>query len=311
MDNFVNFLLDYYPWILGVLAIIIITIIGFLVDSRQKRKKKEKENVLNEVKTVEPLPEVNAQDATPVVDAKTQTIPTNNDNVIGVDTTSNVINQSQNIEQINGTQVSSENVLPQPENNNQNLSLSEQKPHFEPREVPMPNKPVEPENIVIEPQPVNAVPINQSIPVQQVQNNMAEQVNPVMYQQPQNLSSMTQNYQNVQGINTMPNQSNMQQPMYQYPNNNIAQPQMAYNNINTNQPVNYQNTIAPTPIPTPQQQPVGTIPNTQAYQMPTTPIQNQQPTVNPTPQQNTPNIGINFVTGANASNVENDDTWKL
>ena len=39
MNNFVQFLLDYYVWILVVLGVMIITIIGFLVDSKQKRKK--------------------------------------------------------------------------------------------------------------------------------------------------------------------------------------------------------------------------------------------------------------------------------
>lgn len=60
MNNFVNFLLDYYPYILGVLGIIIITIIGYLADSKKKREKKlnntdniEKTEIKEEVKTTE------------------------------------------------------------------------------------------------------------------------------------------------------------------------------------------------------------------------------------------------------------------
>ena len=64
MDNFVNFLLDYYPYILGVLGIIIVTIIGYLADSKKKREKKlnnTDNTVKEEVKTTE--------NATPIMEA--------------------------------------------------------------------------------------------------------------------------------------------------------------------------------------------------------------------------------------------------
>ena len=37
--SFVDFLLKYYVWILGVLVVLIITVIGFLADARSKKKK--------------------------------------------------------------------------------------------------------------------------------------------------------------------------------------------------------------------------------------------------------------------------------
>ena len=42
MDVVVDFLLEYYVWILVVLVILLITVIGFLADTKRKKKKREK-----------------------------------------------------------------------------------------------------------------------------------------------------------------------------------------------------------------------------------------------------------------------------
>ena len=53
--SFVDFLLKYYVWILGVLVVLIITVIGFLADARSKKKKalKVENNASNNVGNVE------------------------------------------------------------------------------------------------------------------------------------------------------------------------------------------------------------------------------------------------------------------
>lgn len=49
MDVVVDFLLEYYVWVLVVLVILIITVIGFLVDTKKKKKLREKsDNNLNQ-----------------------------------------------------------------------------------------------------------------------------------------------------------------------------------------------------------------------------------------------------------------------
>ena len=266
MQNVVNFLLDYYLWILGVLAIVIITTIGFLADSKQKRKKKSSEN-FDEVKTVEPLPSVNTVEGNPV---------SNLDNVsnvknAGVDIPLSNINANlNNVEQptnLNGGGVVSDV-------NNSSQLLSQQTPHFEPKDVNVPTASTNVNN-VMGPRPVNAVPINQSMRPQ-----------PVM-QQP---------VQNVQ----------MQQPVNQFQN---VTPVQNYNNLNMGQPVgNIQNsgmavnrTIQQTPVmsnPT-------VVSNMQQPVM-QQPVQNSE--VKPS---STPNVGINFVTGNSNGLANNEDMWKL
>ena len=53
--SFVDFLLKYYVWILGVLVVLIITVIGFLADARSKKKKalKVENNASNNAGNVE------------------------------------------------------------------------------------------------------------------------------------------------------------------------------------------------------------------------------------------------------------------
>ena len=42
MNVVVDFLLEYYVWVLVVLVILLITVIGFLVDTNRKKKMREK-----------------------------------------------------------------------------------------------------------------------------------------------------------------------------------------------------------------------------------------------------------------------------
>lgn len=308
MNNFVQFLLDYYVWILVVLGVMIITIIGFLVDSKQKRKKKEKEesNIPSEVKTVEPLPETTTQEVAPVMEAKNEPVPAVVDNVIGgngVYTNPQTVNSAvvqQPAQPIANSNVSTvQNASTQ--NVNPNLTLGEQKPHFEPREVPMPtqnNMSVNPQ--VVSPQPVKAVSINQPI----ANNTMPQQVNPQM------VKPVQPAYVNTQNVNQVNSQ-----PVQQMPQNsqNVAQNKVNYAN---QQPVANPSIPRPVPgvVPT---QPVGTIPKAQVTQIPATPVQNvqsvspAQPVIKPQPTVTTPNIGISFVTGEANENNQNDDTWKL
>lgn len=222
MDVFVNFLLDYYIWILSVLSIIIVTIIGFLVDSKQKRKKKELEleKTNNVENTVGNLNTDNSLDNVPVVDAVSQTFSTVVDNVIGVDSLS-----------------AQESSLPSVEAVSSNMQTTQ----FEPGQV---NIPVSPQpvnfssyNQVVSPQPVNAVSITQ--PVQQsvyTQNSSVGLVNQNMVP-----SSVSNNQQFVQNgaINAVPNV----QPVYQNVANNQTQVSNGSNAVNYVSANNLSNSI--------------------------------------------------------------------
>lgn len=292
MNGFINFLLNYYGWILAVLGISIVTIIGFLVDSKQKRKKKETLENKNsdEVKTVEPMPEVDNKNAVPVVDAKTQSIPTTIDNVIGGDGTY-VNEQSQPVqrfEQVQSMQPvqpnqvlnNANNGIKTPVTNNQDIpTLNDQKPHFEPREVSIPSPAstsmTNNYNGVVAPKPVNAVPINQ-VGMQSQGQTMNSQVNTSVVNASQIANQTPVSVQPVQ---------NMQ----------VAQPQVkSIQNI-------------PNQMPAPGvSQPVSPIPNV-APASPSAAVVNPQPVSEPQ-VSSTPNVGINFVTG---DVPQNEDMWKL
>lgn len=238
MDAFVKFLLDYYIWILAVLGIVIVTIIGFLVDSKQKRKKKEleSENVSETDKTIENSQTSNKVNNTPMVDAVNQTFPSSVDSGMTMEQSNNYnLNDNNQIGQQNSSQLLNQNIVP---NSDVNVALSEQKPHFESREVniPVSQQSTNPNlyNQVVAPQPVNAVSINQ--PVQQPVYNQVAPTNGV-YQ-----NTIPTGVSNNQQI--MPNRvetvQNVQ-PVYQNATNNQMQP--VYNNNMTNaipnvQPVN-------------------------------------------------------------------------
>lgn len=122
MDKFVNFLLDYYLWILGVLVILIITIIGFLVDSKQKRKKRESEVTVKEL----PKEEVNS------------VINEQNEAVLKDNTLDSNINYNNSLDK---QSVQNSDVLKENNNGIEAVNLlSNQKPHIEPREVNIPFK---------------------------------------------------------------------------------------------------------------------------------------------------------------------------
>lgn len=273
MDNFVNFLLDYYVLILVVLGIIIITIIGFLVDSKQKRRKKDEIKSVNEVRTVEPLPDVNESAEAPIMQAKNQQVPVNVVNGDVANGLNNVCVQSQSVSpSIDSTTTT--NVLTKEVNGNQSISLSEQKPHFEPKNVAIPNS-VQTStgynNVFAVPQPVNAVPINQNI--QTLQNKQQE-----FYSSSQLNNSISNS------INSVPQSfvSNNGQPITQ---NSIS-------NVDINgafQNSGEQNVLNGAYVSN------GTVQN-----MPVNPTVNQAQSFS-----GSSNGGINFVTGST------DDNWKL
>ena len=53
MEAVVDFLLEYYVWVLVVLVILLITVIGFLVDTKRKKKIREKNDVTQEERNVD------------------------------------------------------------------------------------------------------------------------------------------------------------------------------------------------------------------------------------------------------------------
>jgi len=326
MDNFVNFLLEYYVWILAVLGIIIVTIIGFLVDSKQKMKKKENSlKEANVVQTVEPLNTVNDQNSVPIVDVKAQVAPVSN-NDLGQTTVNPNVAQT-----LSNTQPVVPNTINEPVNNSEKIqTLSEQKPHLEPREVNIPNQTnlqLNPINNVVAPKPVSAVSINQQpvMPTNQVsvQPNNQMSTNP-MVNKP--VSSLMYG----QVLNAAPTNASSVQPL----NNQASiQPVTANNGVVNNQGVSSYNSVNPTvqatqnynnigvssqsvnpnisnqvvtTIPTPA--PMGTVP--------ASPIPNPNPTSVLPVQENQhqvtpPNIGISFVTGDTQNSNPNEDMWKL
>lgn len=284
MDNFVNFLLDYYVWILGVLLIIIVTIIGFLVDSNQKRKKKEKqfekkEEKLEEVQTVQSMPEENN---TPIMEAKDEKVVVENiaDNNI-------VSKPAEKIETPNSVVT-----------DDKSLNLSEQKPHFESREVNIPVTPNVVQSNVSTPinnvqQPINMVPsmpngsnINPQTP--SYSNFEPKPINVVPINNANNSQNVNMNMQNMNNQYMTPNMNS--QVVNQQPANPV------YNmSGNVNGVTGTVNQVPVQPIPNPVRQPINS--NNGAQQ-----IQNNQ-TVTGT------NYGINFVTGDNNNSI--DDSWKL
>lgn len=303
MDKIVNFLLDYYIWILAVLGIAIVTVIGFLVDSKQKRKKKvnlkNNEGNVSEVKTVEPLPTEKNSDVVPVLETKKEEIPTTVDNVIGGDGIYvNSATNNQNSQQVNENISKEVNNIP---------SLNEQKPHFEPKDVkisiPQANQGIVNNNgsIVANPQPVNAVHINQPEPIQ-----------PAVQQTNYTNSIPVQPQMNTQ--NTIMHSANNSTSIPTNPGYNLPTQQMV------NQIPNVQQ-IQPTAPMSNSIPVINPVFNQQVQQMP-----NMNPNLNnQVIQQNSgnvennngqnninnqvPGMGISFVTGEQQKN--NGDNWNL
>lgn len=287
-----EFLLDYYIWILAVLGIVIVTIIGFLVDSKQKRKKQElgeKDNK-NEVQTVQPFPEDINKEGSLTEVKNEQVIDDNNIEVKSEDNSDKSLNNivqptAQLVEQPqdfpDNMEVQKENTL------SQNVSLSGQTPHFEPKEVIMPQPLVNNENVVTASQPMSSVPFNQTV-----------QSRPVPQQTQQQFYS-TYNQQQINPYNTNINNQMPINNMQQLQNQNVMLNNQVYGG---NQAVNYQNipNVASGVV-----QPSSNMVN----QPVATSLQTNQPT-NPQVESQMPGLGINFVTGE-TSNKQNDDTWNL
>lgn len=296
MNNVVNFLLDYYKWILVVLGVVIVTIIGFLVDSKQKRKKSVGvvNDSLSEVKTVEPLPE---EKKVTQVDNNVSN-PISNANNISENIAENVQNGSLKIEEkVNEVDV-------------QNLSLSEQKPHFESREVNIPSR-VNNESIVSAPKPVNAVSINQGTPKPVMRPSSKMNNTQYRYQTP--------NYGPVPSINQngqfVSNGTNFRQPVNHVNVQNAYQNGMINNTISNNssnikQPVSYQN-YSNQPQGYQNSQYINSVSNGMSNQQFSTPTKNVlSNNNNGQPVVTDQNVGINFVTGVQNGNNDND-TWQL
>lgn len=215
MDTIIDFLLEYYVWILVVLIILVITIIGFLVDTNRKkklRKKVESEGNSNNMNNINNMGMINDPNMfnNPNMNLNMNmnqgmdnglnssfAPPTDfNNNMMGNNMMSQNLNANLNqMAAKSGNEMLQNNMnngLDNTNNNNNNdtffTSVSDQTPHFEPREVNIPtpvvptpiigseqnmafgiNNPIaEPPKPVVEPTPVPNVvpPINISPAVQ-------------------------------------------------------------------------------------------------------------------------------------------------
>lgn len=330
MDKLLNFLLDYYLWILGVLVIIIITIIGFLVDSKQKRKKKESSINATDVGEVKTVTEVDTPKEDVVLD------------------TNNVVQESiNNVSDNVNTNSEGVNKVIENSTSSKNLDLlSNQTPHFEPREVNIPNvnKNMGVNNglnavtnantsnatIVQAHQSINPISSNNvnangmyynnaSMPVQEVKN----------YNEPEVINSTSNYGQNVyQGVNMVPNNNMIYtnnatlrevvpQPVQAVPINNAYNGQMGFQNnrVNNQMYTNYNsNANYTTPIPNNTNvnytTPIGEVPNNNYAKVIPNTVNNNNVSNNMNNNVNNSQVSaypnMSFVTGD-----KNDDTWKL
>lgn len=287
MDKIVNFLLEYYLWILAVLAISIITTIGIIADSRKKRNKKN----MDEVKTTEALPSaesnVNSSSDSSLVEQNLSQLDSVNNNIVGAQdnlqgTDVNEIKPdmgsvSGNIENKNVQNISG---LTSTQDMNVKQNMMPNSMSFQPNVNNMVTQPSGNSNVIPGPRPINAVPINQ--PIQPINNTMQNQI-------PQQPSVKPLNYvQDNKGSNPLSSQ---------YGNNsssvNSVNPQQQYNNfvsnVNNAQPI-------------PSQQPSAVV----------QPMMTSQPSnqVVSQPELSQPTMGLNFVTNENNAPNEND-TWNL
>ena len=286
MEVIIDFLLEYYIWILVVLVILLITVIGFLADTKKKRKLREKsqqENLMNNNLNngYQGFNNMNGIDM--------NMMPSQGVNNFGQDMNMML---SHNIDISNNTDAFF-------------VPASEQTPKFEPKEIVVPT-------------PINSVPIMNSnssnntpiAPVEVVESPIVSPINvgpvevPVM-----NGNTIPSN---VNGLNTrsMVNETTVQTPITPIVNvvpevapvvnpNTMIMPETSMNNIINQMPVenlNMQNTTMPT-----------------ANNMSANPeVMNGQPFV---PQaNNTVFGGVTFVTGASNNNPNNqiqNDNWQL
>lgn len=192
MQSVIDFLLEYYVWVLAVLIILLITVIGYLADTKKKKKMREKV-MEEEVSTTN-----NVNGGISDLNGVNQNMNNgfgmehnnnfNNNMNFGLD--NNMANQNynnmnsfdaQNVSDTSFNQVSNQMFTPPSDSVMNNISndsffvpASEQAPKFEPREVvvptPIPVTPIDNVSIptpVVEPTPVNVAhePSVQSGPV--------------------------------------------------------------------------------------------------------------------------------------------------
>lgn len=194
MQTVVDFLLEYYIWILVILVILLITVVGFLADTKKKKKLREqKENVNNDAMNNSFDANNNQgmnfnginQNMNTGFDNYNQNISNySQDNMMNQNLNNNMMNpindnmmnnqninlnsavvpnMNQNLNTINSFENNANNVMPEQNkginnsNNNDSFFIpaSEQTPRFEAREVSIP-KLVEPTPIVEN--RVNSVP---------------------------------------------------------------------------------------------------------------------------------------------------------
>lgn len=350
MDKLLNFLLDYYLWILGVLVIIIITIIGFLVDSKQKRKKKESSIKATDVGEVKTVTEVE----TPKEEVKKEEVVTDNNNAINnnLNTTNNVMQESiNNVSDNVNTNSDGVNKVIENSTSSKNLDLlSNQTPHFEPREVNIPsvNKNMEVNNglnavtnantsnatIVQAQQSINPISSNNvnasgmyynnaSMPVQEVKN----------YNEPEVINSTSNYGQNVyQGVNMVPNNNMIYtnnvipnatlrevvpQPVQAVPINNAYNGQMGFQNnrVNNQMYTNYNsNANYTTPIPNNTNvnytAPIGEVPNNNYAKVIPNTVNNNNVSNNMNNNVNNSQVSA-YPNMSFVTGDKNDDTWKL
>ncbi len=235
MNAVIDFLIEYYTWFLVVIAILLITVVGFLVDT--KRKKKLRKNAMANESTSEST-DINMMGNLNDINSINNGMDMNNINGINApigDTTNNMFNQNMN------------NNL-----NNQNNILGNVPPVMNEMNSGVNNSnffnTTPEQQQVFTPKPVEATPIMNTNVNNQMNNGINNVVTPTPVVEP---TAAVQNpipEVNVQVPNeqNIPNQ-NMGQPMYNQgniPNMNIN------NGPVLNEVPNSLNTIPSTPIMT-------------------------------------------------------------
>lgn len=179
MQAVIDFLLDYYLWVLGVLVVLLITVVGFLADTKRKKKMREKAmneevnnnmnsgandfNVMNQEMTMDFNNQNNGFDPNmnqnmnsnlfvPNMNGGLNNNMMSQGNNIGMDNNMTGVNPAMENNNMVNNEVSNFNVKTPINNEVFFASTSEQKPVIEPQNVVMPTP-------VVEPTPVEVTPI--------------------------------------------------------------------------------------------------------------------------------------------------------
>lgn len=325
MQTVVDFLLEYYVWVLIVLVILLITVVGFLADTKKKKKLREKKE----------------REA-----ASDNSMPTNDLNMMnqGMDMNYNAMNQNMNMGyngmmmnqnlndmmshntdnmmnnnmlnnnmMMNNQDMNMSNNMAQNINQNMNsndsffIPASEQTPKFEPREVSIP-KPVEPTPILNNGINSGVAPVTEPREVPSMQSSIP---NPMPSVAPQmtvptpepmqnSISEATTGVQ-MGGVTPTPIPNTMPQmagpsviPNVNIPSAPVVEPM---NQANTNNMPNNMINNVPNGVP-------NTMPN--MNQMPQEPVNNMNGYTN-----NLVQGGSNFVMNGNVPNNQNNGNWNL